>query len=140
MDIIKLRQKFSVSQCRKISWASLQCFRNFWGNKKFMHNRGYHVFPSIFFVSQYQKFCWGTLWCIRKFRLTKNFMHQRGASIKFVRRKHFATQYRKFSLGNTSVYQKASGIENFYASERGGGGNTFSVKNFLSHITEKICW
>ena len=49
-------------------------------------------------------------------------MHQRGASIKFAGRKHFVTQYRKISLGNTSVYQKASGIENFYASEGGGGG------------------
>ena len=95
---------------------------------------GITFFHRNFFVSQYQIFCWGTLWCIRNFRLSKNFMHQRGASIKFVRRKHFVTQYRKCSLGNTSVYQKASGIENFYASERGGGGNTFSVKNFCHTV------
>ena len=40
------RRKFFVSQCRKISWASLQCFRKFGVSKKFMHNRGCHNFPS----------------------------------------------------------------------------------------------
>ena len=40
------RRKFLVSQCRKISWASLQCFRKFRVSKNFMLNRGYHKFPS----------------------------------------------------------------------------------------------
>ena len=39
------RRKFSVSQCRKILWASLQCFRKIGVSKNFMHNRGYHDFP-----------------------------------------------------------------------------------------------
>ena len=43
------RRKFLVSQCQKISWASLQCFRKFEVPKKFMHTRGYHVFPSKIF-------------------------------------------------------------------------------------------
>ena len=43
------RRKFFVSQCRKISWASLQCFRKFGVSKNFMHNRGYHNFPSKIF-------------------------------------------------------------------------------------------
>ena len=43
------RRKFLVSQCRKFSWASLQCFRKFGVSKNFMHNRGYHVFPSKIF-------------------------------------------------------------------------------------------
>ena len=43
------RRKFFVSQCRKISWASLQSFRKFGVSKNFMHNRGYHVFPSKIF-------------------------------------------------------------------------------------------
>ena len=43
------RRKFLVSQCRKISWASLQCFRKFGVSKNFMHTRGYHVFPSKIF-------------------------------------------------------------------------------------------
>ena len=43
------RRKFFVSQCRKISWASLQCFRKFGVSKKFMHNRGCHNFPSKIF-------------------------------------------------------------------------------------------
>ena len=40
---------FCVSQCRKSSWASLQCFRKFGVMKNLMHNRGYHVFPSKIF-------------------------------------------------------------------------------------------
>ena len=61
------RQKFLVSQCRQILWASLQCFRKFGASKKFMHNRGYHVFPSKIFgltvpkkigiSSMFQKIC-----------------------------------------------------------------------------------
>ena len=43
------RRKILVSQCRKISWASLQCFRKFGVSKNFMHNRGYDVFPSKIF-------------------------------------------------------------------------------------------
>ena len=40
------------------------------------------------------------------------------------------------------MYQKISGIEKFYASERGEGGGVsrFSVENFLSHSTEKFRW
>ena len=45
-SITFFRRKFLVSQCRKISWASLQCFRKFGVSKNFMHNREYHVFPS----------------------------------------------------------------------------------------------
>ena len=66
-------------------------------------------------------------------------MHQRGGSITCLRRKLFVTQCRKILLGNTSVYQKISSIENFYASER-GGGITFSIQNFLSHSTQKFRW
>ena len=43
------RRKFLVSQCRKISWPSLQCFRKFGVSKNFMHNRGYHNFLSKIF-------------------------------------------------------------------------------------------
>ena len=42
-------RNFYVSQCRKISWASLQCFKKFGVSKKFMHNRGYRVFPAKIF-------------------------------------------------------------------------------------------
>ena len=67
------RRKFLVSQCRKISWASLQCFRKFGVSKNFMHNRGYDKFPSKIFCltvpknfvgipSMFQK-----IWGIEKF-------------------------------------------------------------------------
>ena len=44
------RRKIVVSQCRKMSWTSLQCFRKFGVSKNFMHNRGYHKFPSKLFL------------------------------------------------------------------------------------------
>ena len=47
--ITSFRRKFFVSQCRKMSWASLQYFRKFGVSKNFMHNRGYHKFPSKIF-------------------------------------------------------------------------------------------
>ena len=43
------RRKVLLSQCRKTSWASLECFKKFGVSKNFMHNRRYHNFPSKFF-------------------------------------------------------------------------------------------
>ena len=82
-----------------------------------------------------KKFRRGTLRCIRNFRRAKNFMHQRGG-IKFLRWKHFVTQYQKISPENTSVYQKFSESEKLYASER--GVSHFFVENILSHSTKKF--
>ena len=65
-------------------------------------------------------------------------MQKRGGGITTFRSKFFVPQYRKISLGNTSVYQKISGIEKFYASEK--GVLRFSVEKFLSHSTEKFRW
>ena len=45
----------------------------------------------------------------------------------------FVSQYRKISLGNTSVYQKISGIEKFYASEGGWGYHLSPSKTFVPH-------
>ena len=47
--ILLFLRKYMVSQCRKTSWASLQCFRKFGVSKNFMPNRGYHNFPSKIF-------------------------------------------------------------------------------------------
>ena len=57
-------RKFLVSQFRKHSWTSLRCFRKFGVSKNFMHNRGYHNFPSKLFLSHSaEKLRIGTLWC-----------------------------------------------------------------------------
>ena len=57
-------------------------------------------------------------------------------SITTFRSKFFVSQYQKISLGNTSLNQKISGSEKFFASER--GVSNFFVENFLSHSTEKF--
>ena len=49
-------RKCLVSQCQKISWACLQCFRKFGVLKNFKHNRGYHVFPSKIFGHSAEEF------------------------------------------------------------------------------------
>ena len=57
-------------------------------------------------------------------------MQKRG--ITTFRSKFFVSQYRKISLGNTSVYQKILGSEKFYASERGGGIKFLRRKLFVT--------
>ena len=87
-------RKFLVSQCQNISWASLQCSRKFGVSKNFMHNRGYHVFPSNndgltepkTFADIASKF--------QKIGVSKNLMHN---SITIFRRKYFVSRCRKNS-------------------------------------------
>ena len=43
------RRIFFVSQCRKILWATLQCFRKFGVSKIFMHKKGISLFSVDFF-------------------------------------------------------------------------------------------
>ena len=50
-----LRRKLLAAQRRKLSWASLQCFRNVGVSKNSMHIRGYHNYPSKISVSHCQK-------------------------------------------------------------------------------------
>ena len=61
-----------------------------------------------------------------------------GGSITFLRRKLFVTQYRKILLGNTSVFQKISGIEKFYASERGRGVSRSPSKTFCHTVPKNF--
>ena len=101
---------------------------------------GYHDFPSNSFCLNVPKNFVG-----EHFGVSGNFGYRKilsireGGGITFLRRKLFVTQYRKISLGNTSVYREISGIEKFYASEREAVSH-FSVENFLSHSTEKCRW
>ena len=67
------RRKFFVSQCRKISWASLQCFRKFGVSKKIMHNRGWHNFPSKSFGLTVPKNFVGILSMLQKIWGTEKF-------------------------------------------------------------------
>ena len=50
----------------------------------------------------------------------------------------FVSQYRKILLGNTSVYQKISGSEKFYASEEGEGVSRFSSKIFCLTVPKNF--
>ena len=79
------------------------------------------------------------LYCCNNFGYRKS-LDKRGGSTKIFQGIFFVSQYRKILLGNTSVYQKISGSEKFYASERGRGEGVsrFSVENFLSHSAENF--
>ena len=48
-EITFFRRNVLISQCRKFSRASLQCFKSFRVSKNFVHNRRYPVFRSKFF-------------------------------------------------------------------------------------------
>ena len=101
---------------------------------------GHHGFSSKSFCLTVPKITVGEHFGVSgKFRNRKNLCIREGEGITFLRRKLFVTQYRKISLGNTSVYQRNSGIEKLYARER-EGGSRFTVENFLSHSTEKFRW
>ena len=65
-------------------------------------------------------------------------MQKRGGYHDFSFKFFFVSEYRKIMLENTSVYRKISGIEKFYASER--GGITFLRRKLLSHSTKKFRW
>ena len=110
-------RNFYVSQCRKNSWASLQCFRKFVVSKNFMHNRGITSFRRKFFVSQCRNisWTWASLQCIRKFGVSKNFMHNRGYH-NFPSKIFCLTVPKNFvGMGIPSMFQKIWGIQKFYA-------------------------
>ena len=111
IQITFFRRKFLVSQCRKILWASLQCFRKFGVLKNFMHNRGITIFRRKFFVSHCRKISWASLQCFRKFGVSKNFMHNRGITI--FRRKFFVSHCRKISWASLQCFRKFGVSKNF---------------------------
>ena len=77
-----LRRKFFVSQCRKNSWASLQCFRKVGVSKICMHNRGIPIFRRNFFVSVPKNFL-GEPYCAvsENFRSRKSLLIRGGGGV-----------------------------------------------------------
>ena len=65
------RRRNMVSQCRKISWAPLQCFRKIRVSKKTMHIRGVTIFRRKLSVSQCRKFLWRSHTVLRKCLIPK---------------------------------------------------------------------
>ena len=65
-------------------------------------------------------------------------MQKRGGGITTFRSKFFGLTIPKISLGNTSVYQKISGIEKFYASERGGEYHVSPSKTFCHTVPKNF--
>ena len=69
-------RKFLVSQCRKISWASLQCFRKYGVSKNFMSKSWILRFSMLSHSTEKRRR--GTLLCFTKFLVSKKFMDKRG--------------------------------------------------------------
>ena len=134
------RRKIFVSQCRKLLWASLQCFRKIELSKNFMHKRGYHVFPSKFFGLTVPKILWASLQCFRNFEVLKKFMHNRGYH-SFLS-KFFCLTVPKNFMGIPSIFQKFRGIEKFHALM---GYHNFPSKKFCltvpkNFVRESYCF
>ena len=106
-----------------------------------MHQRGraYHISRSKTFSHTVPKDFVG-----EHFGVSENFGYRKilcirdGGSIIFLRRKLCVTQYRKISLANTSVYQKISDIETFYASERERGDYVSPPKTFCHTVPKNL--
>ena len=113
------QREFLISQCRKISWASLQCFRKFGVSKNFMHNRGYHDFSFKFFVPQYQKVTLGNTSVHHKNSGIEIFMHKKGISLNSVENSlsHCADKIRR----RTFLRFERILVSNFFKQRRGGG-------------------
>ena len=98
------RRKVLVSQCRKIEWAPLQCFRKFGVSNNFMHNRGITFFRWKFFVSQCRKISRASVQCFRKLGVSKNLCLIGG--ITFFPQKFFVSQCRKNSWASLQCLRK----------------------------------
>ena len=109
-----LRRIILVSQCRKNSWASLQCFRKFGVSKNFMHNRDITFFRRIFFVSQSRNLSLENPSVSEKiFGFKKFYGWKRGYHV--FPSESFGLTVPKNLVGTPSMFQKISGIEKFYA-------------------------
>ena len=113
---------FLSHSAEKFRGRTLQCFRIFGVSKKFMHKKGISLFSVEFFCLTVPTHFLEKPLCFRKFPVSKNFMAERGGiwwfSVEFV----FVSQYPKITRGNSSEFQKISGIEKFYAKEGEVGG------------------
>ena len=131
------RRKFLVSQCQKISWASLKCFRKFRVSKKFMHTRGYHVFPSKIFCLTVPKNFVGESFSVSLTSGPEKNWIKEGGCIKIFRRKFFCLSAENFCRGilyctNNFGYRKSL--------DKGGGQYHDFPSEFLSHCIEIFHW
>ncbi len=78
----------------------------------------------------------GIFLCFRKDLVSKKFKEERGREYQDFPSKIFCLAVPKIFVGESFSASLVSGIEKFYASERGEGVSRFSVKIFLSHGAE----
>ena len=128
------RRNFLVSQCRKLLWASLQCFRNFEVLKKFMHNRGYHSFLSKIFCLTAPKNFMGIpsifqkIWGIEKFHALMGYHNFPSKNFCLTVPKKFVVE--SYCFGEKFWFQKVLWMKK--------GVSRFCVQNFWSHSAEKF--
>ena len=129
------RQKILVSQSRKHSWASLQCFRKIVVSGKFMHIRWMTFFCRKFQVWQCQKkhrhpFNFSEIWGNRKTLCIKRVS-------QFPAENCSSHSAENFCEGILLFLRKILVSKSFYG-WRGGGRMTFLRWKKSSHSAEKI--
>ena len=136
-----------VSQCRKILWASLQCFRKFGVSKHFMHNRGYHVFSAKIFCLTVPKNFVKEPFSVSLNSGIKKFYAYEG-NITIFYRNLLSHSTEKLRRGTLLCFTKFL-VSKKFMNKRGGGGvgerrgrregtSRFSIENILSHSAEKF--
>ena len=129
-------ENFFVSQCRKLLRAFLQCFRKFEVSKKFMHNRGYHNFPSKFFcVTVPKKFVRESYCFWENFWFQKVLWMKKRVS-RFCFWNFWSHSAEKFRGQPLNVSEKLGYWKNLCIL----AGITFSRRNFLVWQCRKNSW
>ena len=128
--------KSCVSQCRKLLWASLQCFRNLGYRKILCNMGGITIFRRNIFVSQCRKIFGASLQCFRKFEVSKNFMHNRGYH-NFSVEKFLSHSSQNFRKGNLLFLRKFL-LSKSFRDEK--ARITFLRLKFLVSLYRNILW
>ena len=130
-----LRLKFLVSQCRKISWASPQCFRKLGYWKTLCIIGGITFSRGNFLVSQCRKNSWESLPFFRKVGVSEIVMHLWGITI--FRRKNLSHSAEKFRKGILLFLRKLLVSQSFMDEK---ARITFLLLNILVSQCRKISW
>ena len=131
------RRKKLVSECKKCSWASLQCFTKIGVWKKFYASEregGITFLPRKLLSHSSEKCRCGTVRCFRKFRVSQKFMHKKWISLnsdeKFL--SHIAEKFREGTL----QFLKKFWCRKVLVMKR--GVSRFSLEKFWSDSAESF--
>ena len=125
----------SLSQCRKISWETLQCFKKFRVSKNFMHKKGISPFSAKQFVLEPKKIDGGPFCVSKKFWYRKFSCIGEGRGHHGFLEKFLSHGTEKLCTGSLLCFRKFLAWKQIM--EKRWGASRFSVENSQCR---KISW